>query len=34
LSRFQQAAPGSTGAIVPLRKQTAVARTATIGRKP
>jgi MerR family transcriptional regulator/heat shock protein HspR len=33
LARFQQAAPGA-GAIVPLRKQAAVTKSAANGRKP
>jgi hypothetical protein len=33
LTRFQQAAPGTTGAIVPLRKPTVVIKPAT-PRKP
>ena len=33
LARFQQAAPNSGAAIVPLRKPTIVAKTASINRK-
>ena len=33
LTRFHQAAPGSTGAIVPIRRPTVVAK-ATVPRKP
>jgi MerR family transcriptional regulator/heat shock protein HspR len=33
LSRFQQAAPGA-GAMVPLRKTAAVAKSTSTGRKP
>jgi MerR family transcriptional regulator/heat shock protein HspR len=34
LARFQQAAPNSGAAIVPLRKPAIVAKTATTNRKP
>jgi MerR family transcriptional regulator, heat shock protein HspR len=34
LTRFQQNAPGSTGAIVPIRRPTVVARRLLRPRKP
>jgi len=34
LTRFQHGAPSSGAAIVPLRKQTVVARVTVSGRKP